>query len=109
MIYGFALYVSIAVHDICLDQAAIRVAPWSLADYRKLPYPDIAGDSLAGFQLSLRKGDFLIRDVRMAHAGMPNGTTEDRVLPGTQVWSAEYLASLKEWDAFSASGAEGQP
>ena len=109
MIYGFALYVSIAVHDICLDQAAIRVAPWSLEDYKTLPYPDAAGDSLAGFQLSLCKGDAFIRDVRMAHAGMPNGTTEDRVLPGTQVWSAEYLASLKKWDAFSASGAEGQP
>ena len=38
-------------------------------------------------RLPMAEGEALLRGVRVAHAGCPNETTHDRVLPGFQIES----------------------
>ena len=57
------------------------------------PYQNEEDGKLCGLQVPLAKGEMLIRDCRMAHSGMPNETSNDRVLPGIQINTAEWLAS----------------
>ena len=52
------------------------------------PYQNEEDGKLCGLQVPLAKGD-----CRMAHSGMPIETNNDRVLPGIQINTAEWLAS----------------
>ena len=90
---GYALVVTLALHDVPAEQAALRIVPWCTANYDMEPYQNEEDGKLCGFQVPLAKGEMLIRDCRMAHSGMPNETNNDRVLPGIQINSAEWLAS----------------
>ena len=94
MEFGLAIVVSLALRDIPVDHAAIRGVPWSCRGYRRPPYADLDehGDR-AGVRLALRRGEFLIRDCRAAHAGAPNDHQVDRDLPCTQILSAKWLAA----------------
>ena len=93
MALGYGLVVSLALHDIPAEQAALRIVPWCFANYDMEPYQNEEDGKLCGFQVPLAKGEMLIRDCRMAHSGMPNKTNNDRVLPGIQILTAEWLAS----------------
>ena len=90
---GYGLVVSLALHDTPAEQAALRIVPWCTPNYKSLPYQNEEDGELCGFQVPLAKGEMLIRDCRMAHSGMPNKTNNDRVLPGIQILTAEWLAS----------------
>ena len=91
--FGYALVVSLAVHDIETDQAAIRIMPWCNPGYDRLPYQNSSSGRLCGFQIPMTQGEMLVRDCRMAHSGMPNYTGHDRVLPGIQINTMEFFAS----------------
>ena len=79
---GFSCH--IALCDVPAEHAALRVVPWSVPGWQRLPYPDKEEQGmLCGCSLPLQKGDVLLRDCRMAHAGMPNESSIDRVLPGS--------------------------
>ena len=90
---GYALVASLALHDIPAEQAALRIMPWCMDGYGSEPYIDEEKGKRCGFQVPLARGEIIIRDCRMAHAGMPNTTNRDRVLPGIHINSAEWLAS----------------
>ena len=87
---GFALAVSLAVHDVPSHRAAIRVVPWSAPGWTELDddgtYADCIGGMRQGFYAEMLAGDILIRDVRAAHAGSANHASQDRVLPGVQIY-----------------------
>ena len=89
MDHGFALAVSLAVHDVDENRAAIRAVPWSNPGWADVDhhgcYADCFEGERAGFYLKLKKGDLLIRDVRAAHAGSENQDYRDRVLPGVTI------------------------
>ena len=91
---GYALVVSLAVHDIDIDQAALRIMPWCYPGYSRLPYQNSDSTGLLGLQVALARGEMLVRDCRMAHSGMPNFTEQDRVLPGIHINTWEWFASL---------------
>ena len=93
MSLGYGLVVSLALHDMPSEQAALRIVPWCTANYDMEPYQNEEDGKLCGLQVPLAKGEMLIRDCRMAHSGMPNETNNDRVLPGIQINTAEWLAS----------------
>ena len=90
---GYALVVSLALHDVPAEHGALRIVPWCTASYDIEPYQNEKDNKLCGFQLELFKGELLIRDCRVAHSGMPNNSNNDRVLPAIQINSAEWLAS----------------
>ena len=83
---GFALFVSLAVHDVPWDRAAIRVVPWSVPGWTEVDDHGNYADCFEGFYIEMKAGDILIRDVRAAHAGSPNHASLDRVLPGAAVY-----------------------
>ena len=93
MVLGYGLVVSLALHDTPAEQAALRIVPWCTPNYNMQPYQNEEVGKLCGFQVPLAKGEMLIRDCRMAHSGIPNETNNDRVLPGIQINTAEWLAS----------------
>ena len=94
MEFGLSIVVSLALHDIPADHAAIRGVPWSCWGYKVPPYADLDehGD-LAGIRLVLLRGEFLIRDCRAAHAGAPNDHQVDGDLPSTQLLSTKWSAA----------------
>ena len=73
MKFGLAVCVSLALVDVPAEYGAIRCVPWSCRGYGRPPYPDVDENGhLAGLRLSMRRGEFLLRDCRAAHAGAPN-------------------------------------
>ena len=100
----YALVVSLALHDIPAEQAALRIVPWCTRGYNSEPYLNEEDGKLCGFQVPLFKGEILIRDCRMAHSGMPNFKCRDRVLPAIQILSATWLAmTYSEREKYSSS------
>ena len=100
---GYALLVYIALHDVPAEQAAVRVVPWCTEHYHDNPYRDEEGGRLKGLQVPLRQGEMFVRDCRMAHAGMPNRTDADRVLPGIQILSPEWLQARRHGAGLQAN------
>ena len=96
---GYALACSIAPADIGLDFGPIRCYSWEdLNDeqyYNQMPL-DLEFSELdpRASRLEMFAGECLLRDVRAAHAGTPNLTDEDRILPGFQIMSPQYIEHL---------------
>jgi len=88
MFWGYSLAISVALHDIDVRGGPIRAVPWDvLNDYSMYP-KDVADESPDGStSILMRKGQILIRDVRVAHGGSPNLLDFDRFLPGLQIFS----------------------
>ena len=86
---GYALCVSLALNDVPRHRAPIRFVPWSRL-WRKAEYPQFGGEDVytEGFEVTLKAGEFLIRDCRAAHGGTPNLTTSTRCLPCVQIAAA---------------------
>ena len=53
---GYALVVSLALHDVPAEHAALRIVPWCTANYDIEPYQNEKDNKLCGFQLELFKG-----------------------------------------------------
>ena len=87
MARGYSLAVSVATRCIGLEDAPMRIVPWS--DRRGHSYPDMLLESpdMAKF-VTVHPGDMLIRDVRCPHAGSYHSGTNSRILPGLQVFSS---------------------
>ena len=98
MVYGYALCVSVAPCDIPWNFGPIRAYSWSHTQYYVSPEDETDAMKYSAM-IPLKAGDFLIRDVRAAHAGCPNRRDTCRVLPGFQVvsplWS-EVEANMHE-------------
>lgn len=94
MSLGYALVVSVAPRDIDFALAPMRLVPWSRL-WRMDEYPQRSrGDSDSfelGYEVTLKAGEFLIRDCRAAHGGTPNTTVQSRCLPAVQIASPQYL------------------
>ena len=89
---GSVLVVSAAPRDVTVDLAPMRLVPWSrlwrMEEYSKHYLGD---ESLFenGYEVTLKAGEFLIRDCRAAHGGTPNRTAQFRCLPAVQIASPQ--------------------
>ena len=87
---GLPLACCVAPEDIGLDGGPIRAYSWKILPeeqiYHQMPFSQesITLDPL-GARLEMIAGEALLRDVRVAHAGCPNLTDQDRVLPAFQI------------------------
>ena len=89
---GYALVVSVAPRDVPVDLAPIRLVPWNrLGCIEEYPQRSQGDKDLfeTGYELTLRAGEFLIRDCRVAHGGTPNRTVQSRCLPAVQIASPQ--------------------
>ena len=84
---GYSLAVSVATRCIGLEDAPMRIVPWS--DRRGHSYPDMLLESpdMAKF-VTMHPGDMLIRDVRCPHAGSYHSGANSRILPALRVFSS---------------------
>ena len=87
---GLPLACSVAPTDIGVEFGPIRAYSWQMLPdetyYNGLPIADeIRELDPWGSRLEMFAGEALLRDVRAAHAGTPNRTDQDRVLPAFQI------------------------
>ena len=93
--FGYGLVVSLALHDVPLELAPIRLVPWNKLKHSQ-QYPKLETDKfLQGYEVTLKRGELLIRDCRAAHGGCPNlDVQKARMLPAVQVLSPQRLRYL---------------
>ena len=95
---GYSLCASVAVMDVPVAFAPVRLVPWNvLSHYRDFPSCDLTDLPWQSNEhlLTMRKGELLIRDIRAAHSGSPNCTDLARPFPGMQIYTPQYLL----WEA----------
>ena len=98
---GYAISISIALVDMPVEFAPMRFIPWcQLRRYEDFPQSDAADrqSRCCEHLVTMRKGELLVRDVRVAHSGSVNCTGSLRALPGMQIYSSQYLAfKARRW------------
>ena len=94
---GFALVVAVAPRDITTDLGPMRLVPWSILR-REPDYPRLSRGEKdlyeKGYEVTLKAGEFLIRDCRVAHGGTANATDQVRCLPSVQILSPQWLEQM---------------
>ena len=85
MKWGFILAVSVAVTDHEESGGLLRLGSWS--DLPTHEYPDLPLESVDLCEcLHMKRGDMLIRDVRVCHGGSAHAGQFDRPLPCVQIY-----------------------
>ena len=93
---GEWIAMSVAVHDIDEKQAPIRmVTRWQMMEFEfnKPPSNEDAPKEWMRQNVPMQKGQVMLRDPRVWHAGTENHSDRDRFLPGEVFkWDGTYLA-----------------
>ena len=94
MCRGYSLCASVAPMDIPVALAPLRLIPWNVlrhySHYPSSDFDDVPFQCTENL-VTMRKGELLIRDSRVAHSGSPNLSQVVRPFPGMQIYTPQYL------------------
>lgn len=95
-----ALAVNFAIHDISCEMGSIRVFPGShrlLFDFVTVGKERSKLQNAVKFLCPLQKGDAVIRDLRVWHAGSANLADETRYFPNIEFLSSWFAEATKNY------------